>query len=152
MGNVIYTAGYGNLAPADFVKKLKDAGVKLVIDVRERPGAWSPRYRAGDSGMCDLLVDDMPLEDGIVYLWSPELGKPKDMPLADYVKEVLGCMTGEKHLWLCGWWTKRSGRTCLLCAEGNPFEKDGVTPRCHRVYVSEALVEQLGEGWRCVHL
>ena len=41
---------------------------------------------------------------------------------------------------------------CLICSEGKPFEADGVTPRCHRVPVADALVAELGPEWSVVHL
>lgn len=43
----LFTLGYEKLQPESYVKALMDAGVKLVVDVRENPWSQRPAYVGG---------------------------------------------------------------------------------------------------------
>ena len=151
----ILTCGYGNDKPDKFLERLKAAGVELVIDVRYYKNARLGCYRAtgyDDRGMAAFLAGkpEEPIADIIEYIWCPELGKPKEMPLGDYVHNVLETNEGEKFLWLANWHIRRRANICLLCAERDAYKDDEVN--CHRVYVADALVELLGDGWTVEHI
>ncbi len=150
MMDKLYTIGYGNQKPDDFLARLTDAGVNVVLDVRrEESGAWCTQYRWGmGNGMDDLMI-----ASGILYLWAPELANT--------------CLNLDDYAW---WISTSEGKVkvralydeilsyrinpdnvfCILCTERNAY-KDGVV-NCHRVYVADALVKLLGEDWDVVHL
>lgn len=158
MEKTIFTAGYGNMEPVDFVAKLKDAGVEVVVDIR-RPGcrSWCGAYRwnigDGFGGIANLLKPK-----GVDYkMWGVAANCSPSLEIYEgwikrsnsgrgtiqwFIKHMIDGVEGDAI----------DGKFCLLCAEGDPFEKDGVTPRCHRVYVGEALLAELGEGWSVKHL
>jgi len=150
---IVYSAGYGNNKPEDFIKRLKAAGITLVIDIRRRRcKSWNGKYRWHLAGMGKLVID---AGMGYVAAWiSANLGK--DLRLYRqwlYRHDRTGGHSIIDHLAWCirhTYWQWE--RICFLCAEGNPFEPDGKTPRCHRVYVAEALVELLGDDWKVEHL
>lgn len=152
MGKVLYTIGYGNMKPDDFVAKLKAAGVTVVLDVRRKGSrSWNGKYRRG-SCMASLLYGYLDNESpDIGYgLWGA-FGNDFDS-LPAYNDWLLSRRSAEISLLAERIVDDSEGRYCLLCAEGDPFENDGMTPRCHRVYVAEALVERLGAGWTIEHL
>lgn len=163
IGNVVYTAGYGSQTPKDFLARLKDADIDLVIDVRYYDKARLGCYRAtgyDDRGMAAFLAGkpEDPITEAIEYIWCQELGKPKEMPLDDYVRDVLETETGEKFLNLCKWHIQRRKQVCILCCEEDAYEYDTEAwkcrgkIKCHRVYVAEALKRMLGQGWEVEHI
>ena len=150
---ILYSIGYGNSAPDDFVAKLKDAGVTVVLDVRRKGSrSWNGKYNHG------LAMEKLMSGSDIKYGNWDSLGN-KYGTLADYCI-WLGGKRPQKTLYAlakCVDWGKRVDTYCLLCAEGNPYEGHGMVGgapvvRCHRVYVAEGLVEQLGDGWTIEHL
>ncbi len=155
MMRIVYTAGYGNQKPEDFLARLKVAGIDLVIDVRYYERARLGCYRAtgyDDRGMAAFLAGHPgePIDEAIEYKWCQELGKPKEMPLDDYVRDVLETGDGEKFLRITGWHITRRVKVVLLCAERDAY-KDG-TANCHRAYVADALVKLLGPEWEVKHI
>ena len=138
MSKVLYTIGYGNSKPEDFMARLKKAGVTVVLDVR-RDGAssWCNSYHQGHQ-MRLLLYPD------IKYLASSSLGNKYDT-LDAYKKWINtgGWVEIESRE---GIFDDYAGETiCLLCAERDAH-KDGEV-NCHRVYVADALVKLLGDEW-----
>lgn len=144
----IMTAGYGNLSPDQFVALLKDAGVTVVVDIR-RGGSrsWCSEYKWGGPMKRWLW------KEGLYYCtWSKFANNFQTLPeYEDWIateqgRERVRVMVSSITIP----WQYQS--VCLVCSEGTPFEADGVTPRCHRVLVADALVKELGEGWVVVHL
>jgi len=149
------TVGYGNEPPEEFRERLKKAGIALVIDVRFRQAARLGCYRATedpDKGMGALLAGrhDEPIESGITYIWCPELGKPKEMPMDAFCSQVLETEKGKKMLGGVCWWIDRLCKVCLLCCERHAY-KDGEV-NCHRVLVADAAIKLLGDDWEVVHI
>lgn len=145
----IMTAGYGNLVPEEFVAMLKEAGVTIVRDIRRKGSkSWNGRYNQGGACGMNMLMH----ENDIEYQAWPKLGNNYD------TLEAYGHWLERARRWeieqLAAGIESALGpdRLCLICSEGKPFEADGVTPRCHRVYVAEALVAELGEGWSVKYL
>lgn len=155
MDRVIYTVGYGNMAPEEFVAKLKAAGITDVMDVRRKDSKGRLRaYDPGDGGGMEKLIKAADMRFTTEDQFGNEfVGLPN--ALAQY-KAWLGERTDMVWCTAHGifFFMRHSSnrKFCLLCGCGKPFEKDGKTPRCHRVYVAEALIEQLGAGWTGGHL
>ena len=134
----IYTIGYGNSTPDAFFALLPDNAI--IVDVRANPySAWNSlfTYRHLSQRLAAF-------RDGTRrYVWIPELGnRSRRMPptLVDEAK-------GLEHLKRLARDAHQKGRAiCLLCAEGNPLEPDGVTHRCHRAYIAQHLAEALGDA------
>ena len=160
---ILFTIGYGNQKPEDFLARLKDTDIDLVIDVRYYERARLGCYQATgyeDRGMAAFLAGkfEEPIADAIEYIWCQELGKPKEMSLDDYVCDVLEAENGKKFLDLCKWHIQRRKKVCILCCEGDAYEYDteawksrGKT-RCHRAYVADALAALLGDAWEVQHV
>lgn len=147
MSKVLMTAGYGNQKPEDFVERLKDAGVTVVLDVRRKGSkSWNGKYNHGSfaSGMAMLMRDA-----GILYGTWPVFGNAFDV-LSAY-SAWLAKSRSTQILDLSNRIGERPQAVfCLLCAERDAH-KDGVV-NCHRVYVADALVKLLGPEWTTVHL
>jgi uncharacterized protein (DUF488 family) len=148
MGNVLYTVGYGNQKPEDFVKRLKDAGVTWALDVRrEGSGAWHGKYNQGMS-MEVLLA--MAKKKPIGYSECPQMGNTCDSleeyaEMLDAFPEMIKDLSGFFDI------AGACNETfCILCAERRAY-KDGAV-NCHRVYVADALVKILGDEWTVKHL
>ncbi|MHA2069002.1 MAG: hypothetical protein ACXABY_31960 [Candidatus Thorarchaeota archaeon] len=144
---VIYTAGYGNNSPEVFLGRLKAAGIDYVFDVRRQwSKSWCAAYHQGKKIQKTIEGSGMWYREW--YALSNRYDRLDaylewlDSSGLRYIEDL----AGRGAIWQSG------SKICFLCAEGDPYEKDGVTPRCHRVYVAEALVKQLGDGWSVVHL
>lgn len=142
----LFSCGYGNLAPDDFLKKLEDAGIQIVIDVRRHESrAWCWKYTIG--GPMKRWLGG----EGIEYCTWSRFANNFDT-LAEYADWIQHEGDGIRSMWPfadCRWDDKS---VCLICAEDDVFEKDGRTPRCHRWYVAKALLAELGEGWTIEHI
>jgi prepilin-type processing-associated H-X9-DG protein len=147
---VIYTIGYGNNTPEEFLERLKVAGVTLVVDVRRRYSkAWCNSYHSGNNMRNYLMLDG-----GVAYCQWPWIAN-NHSSLCKYKRWLYAQGVGDAELLseAIKNAVENNGRVCcLLCAEGDPYEKDGETVRCHRIYLADALVAQLGEGWSVCHL
>ena len=151
MCNILYTAGYGNDAPEKFLARLKAAGVTVVLDVRrEGSKSWCGAYRWGCGNGFGGMEQLLRVAKIRYYAWQvfgnhfSELSMYRHW-LSEHIFFEVTKMSREIA-------QNDSEIPCLLCAEGNPFEKDGVTPRCHRVYVADALVKILGPEWSVCHI
>lgn len=135
----IFTIGYEKAAPDAFVAALKEAGVALVLDVRDK--AWSRRPDYIGKRLAARLE-----AAGLSYRWMPELGTPDAGRAA--------AKAGDMEAWrrsLCGRLDGAEGQaalahaaalaaeqpTALLCLEADPA-------RCHRTIVAERLAELTG--------
>jgi len=69
----LYTIGYGGRQPQDFVKILKENGIKVIVDVRLRPERASiglyAKAKSSSKGIQGLLK-----KGGIEYIHLVELG------------------------------------------------------------------------------
>ena len=69
-----YTIGYGNRVHNVFFEIIKNAGIKTVLDIREKASGWSPFYRLTkkyDTGIVGKLA-----EINVDYIWLPDFGNP----------------------------------------------------------------------------
>lgn len=98
---MLYTIGYGNKPAADLVERLKEYGIKHLIDVRSRPYGRDPQLHR------ETLKERVEAA-GIVYLWrGNELGGLEG-PVSDLaIKRLLQYIAMEAP-----------ARVAIMCAEG----------------------------------
>ena len=147
------TIGYGNLKPDDFMDKVREHKITHFIDVRRDTVGRIRSYATGKRIAATLSAGNsiMALRH---YIHVPEMGRPKDMALADYTTYLMSSLMWRPIVLLSGYvWgvVKEGGVPALLCAEGTALEDHGTT-RCQRVYVAKAIVEYLGSEWRIRHV
>ena len=128
----LFTIGYEGATLADFLRQLKNAGVSVLVDVRELP--LSRRRGFSKSSLASLLE-----EHGIQYMHKRELGAPREIrnglrdtgDYTTYFKRFNAYLKtqGEalEHLV-----DECVGAVALMCFERNPKE-------CHRSAVAREL-------------
>ena len=136
----LFTIGYEQTPATSVLDELKQAGVKLLVDVRavassRRPGFSKSQLAAG--------LD----ERGISYVHLRGLGTPKDGRLAAragqyetlqkiYAKHLKTPQAKEELDELSAL-VKKSGPVCILC-----YERDHL--HCHRRWIAEIIEERDG--------
>jgi uncharacterized protein (DUF488 family) len=140
----LFTFGYEGLSIDAFIARLKKAGVRTVLDVRQLPLSRKPGFSKG-------ALSTALHATGIVYAHVPALGCPRpirdrykvDGDWAAYVKAFSAYLAeqGEAVAELARIAKKTSA--CLIC-----FEAD--FNRCHRSIVARATAR--AGGPRVVHL
>lgn len=140
----LYTFGYEGLTLEAFIARLKEAGVRTVIDVRELP--LSRKKGFSKRGFAEALHTA-----GLAYAHMPALGCPK--PIRDRYKQDTdwSAYTRQFNKYLAGQGAAilelaqiaKSTPACLVCYEAD-FNY------CHRSLVARA-VTQAG-GPRVMHL
>ena len=142
----VFTIGYGNSAPEDFLKRLKDAGVTWIFDLRrEGSRAWNGKYSHG------VKMEALLAHVAIGYSMEVGLGNHfgsvveyRDWLKSDDGKEAVEHLSKAFDAGL------ELETPCLLCAERHPWSAG--LPNCHRVHVADALVKLLGEEWTVWHI
>lgn len=144
MGKELMTAGYGNQKPDDFLARLKTAGVTWVFDVR-REGAlsWNGRYRHG------VQMEALLAHGPIGYSMEIGLGN-RCCSLGSYRTWIEVYSEAIEHLAAAFDVGLIYETPCLLCSERDAYKYGEVN--CHRVYVADALVKELGDGWTTRHI
>jgi uncharacterized protein (DUF488 family) len=139
----ILTIGHGNAPLDEFVARLREHAVAVVLDVRSAPySAHVPEYNR------EVLAAALP-RDGVGYeFWGKELGgRPDDPALLDRAGNP-DYEEMARRPELRGALARLIGRAaqepvCLLCSEEDPV-------RCHR---GRLLGRELaGRGCRVVHI
>jgi len=136
----LFTAGYGNRTPEQFLQLLVQNGVRLIVDVRLRPrgrlGAYT-KAKTPDKGIQAMLA-----RASIAYLHEPRLGpsseilaawiasKKKAADWEQYENEFIPLL--EKRQVELFFEPDDLDRACLMCAESRPAT-------CHRRLVAEHL-------------
>lgn len=149
---IIYTIGYGNRSVKEFDKVLDaNRNITFIIDIR-RPGckSWNGIYGYGFPNIGLHLWESLAIPD-LYYVEAPCFQNKFDT-LSEYHAWIKS-KDAQKHIKK---WAKtialimKFGRgVCLLCAELEAVKDHKVN--CHRVYVAEAIREQLIKlGTKCV--
>jgi len=143
--DTIYTIGYEGMIIEEFIKKLKNANIQQLIDVREIP-------LSRKNGFSKTILQEKLKEVGITYKHCSELGSPKrirhqlhqDWNYEAFFKEYKEIIKDEDVQQKIKDVEKdaKMKKTVLLC-----FEKDYT--KCHRRLIAEELKEQ---GWMVSHL
>lgn len=150
---ILFTAGYGNSSPEDFLERLKKAGVTVVLDVR-RSGSksWNGKYNQGYS--MRGLVENKSIE----YWPLPYLSNNYDTLEAYNSWLDSQTMREEADLLSAIIEDDYLGHTlCILCAERDAYKAPHpgrlyFVVNCHRVYVADALAKLLGDDWSVKHI
>ena len=138
----LFTIGYEQTPATSVLDELKQAGVKLLVDVRavassRRPGFSKSQLAAG--------LD----ERGISYVHLRGLGTPKEGRLAaragqyETLQKIyarhLKTPQAKEELDELSALVKKSGPVCILC-----YERDH--RHCHRRWIAEIIEERDGIG------
>lgn len=140
----LYTFGYEGLTIDAFIARLKEAGVKTVIDVRELP--LSRKKGFSKRSFAEALHNA-----GLAYAHMPALGCPKpirdrykhDADWSVYVRQFNTYLAGQDAAVLELAKIAKSTPACLVCYEAD-FNF------CHRSLVARAVAQAGGQ--RVVHL
>ncbi len=143
----VYTLGYQGLKLEDYVDTLQEAGVGVVLDVRERAWSYNRRYIKGV--MANTLA-----ESGIRYEHLGACGNPSSNRKSAssmeecltryrvYLSENADCLDELRNAIANAFETGRPA--CLTCFEREPDE-------CHRTILLDFLSE-LAPELEVVHL
>jgi hypothetical protein len=142
----LYTIGYGIAKWGDFLKRLLDADISCIVDIR-RAGSKSRNGKAfywGSGPEGDYMGDRL-FEAGIEYLTVSKLANEKRQSLRRYKRELENVSTigfGNEHF-LEGFCELLAvmrkfvtNNVCLLCCERD-------YQQCHRRIVAEVVGEVL---------
>lgn len=144
----VFTLGYQLRSIEEYLEELQEAGIDLVVDVRENPLS---RKR----GFSKSKLEERLAEVGIEYLHLEYVGNPArirkaDKPhaacLVDYAEhisedpEILQRFAAHLKKW-----TESGKRICLLCYERHPDD-------CHRSILLDQTLEILSEPVAVEHL
>ncbi len=146
---VLCDIGYGNDPPEVFLERLKAAGITVVMDVRRNNSKG--RLRCYDPGVGSGMEKWLEAE-GFQYLDESFFSNRCDTLEAYHIWLETPTMKKGVAVWARSIKLSSEAIICVLCACGDPFEKDGVTARCHRLPLLKALVAELGDGWTVRHI
>ena len=130
----MYTLGYEGASVADFIRTLKDAGVSLLLDVRELPQSRRP-------GFSKKVLSEALNDAGIGYRHIRQLGDPKPGREAarrgdmDAFRSIFGAhIDTEASRAALGYAAADAERetVALMCFERAP-------KNCHRSIVAERI-------------
>jgi Uncharacterized conserved protein len=146
METIIYTIGFAEKTAREFFTKLKEAGVKTVIDIRLN----NKSQLAGFTKEQDLPYFLQEIA-GIKYVYKPELAPTKDI-LDAYKKKEIDWSEYERRFRKLlverrienAVTPQFVDKSCLLCSEPKP-------EKCHRRITAEYLRELWGD-LKIVHL
>src|SRR3989338_2971057 len=143
---VAYTIGYEGWELEEFVSRLREQRVEVLIDIREKPASRKPGF--SKTPLRAALEDA-----GIEYVHVKALGSPsiiryeyknggdRDSFFRAY-RTYLKTQVDQLRTVLDA---VREKTCCLMCLERHAMD-------CHRSTVSDMLKELDGNGLRCEHL
>jgi uncharacterized protein (DUF488 family) len=146
----IATIGVYGFSGETFLAKLRDAGVTLVIDVRQRRGVRGPQYAWANSKRLQAAL----AEAGVEYEHRPELAPTTELRQLQYREDDRQGVGKRSRERLAPEYTERytteildrvdlealaadlptAGASALLCVERDP-------EACHRSLIAERLAE-----------
>lgn len=132
----VHTIGYEGLSQEAFTKKLNDAGVTFLLDIRIRPNSRKPGF--SKSGLCNLCR-----VSGIDYQHDRRLGTPEWIMKKLKETGVYDWEAYSKHLGTEEGAIQDAAKlvdqhvVCLLCYEADASE-------CHRTIVALELSKRTG--------
>ena len=143
---IAYTIGYEGLELDEFVTRLREQQIKVLIDIREKPASRKP-------GFSKTPLREALEEVGIEYVHVKALGSPSTIryeyknggdketffkAYRAYLKTQLAHLRTVLE-------AVREKTCCLMCLERHAWE-------CHRSAVSDMLKELDGNGLTFTHI
>lgn len=143
---VLFTTGYAGFDEESFVWKLRNAGVKLVIDVRQNP---TSRNRLFSKAALEKMLS----VHGFDYVHIEEFGVPVHLrhelrnngDLQNYFSKFREHLQGQKDALAKLYRLVNERSCCLMCLERKPEE-------CHRSVVAEVLTALNGTRVEVQHI
>lgn len=143
---ILYTLGYEGLRPEDFVNRLKENDIKVLVDVREI--SWSRKI-----GFSKSQLENIVSQHGIKYIHMQKLGSPSAIRKrfkqdADYerffneYRDYLDTQIQELKVLQK---IVEDTACCLMC-----FEKDANL--CHRKIVASEINKLNNNNFKVTHL
>ena len=153
------TIGVYGFTAERFLETLRDAGVRLLLDVRQRRGVRVPEYAWANSRRLQAAL----AEAGIAYRHHPELAPTTDLRRLQYAEDDRRGVGKRSRTELAPAYRERytteildradldplvaslpsEGATALLCVERDP-------EACHRSLIAERLAAE--HGVKVTHL
>ncbi len=133
---IVYTIGHSSRGLGEFIGILRRYGVRVVVDVRSRPGSrrvpWFSRK----------VMEERLAKAGIEYLWLGDLlGGLRDEP--PYYPEYMETSTFRRGIGvLVSLAASLPGRVAFMCRERYWLN-------CHRAYIAETLHHL---GFNVIHI
>ncbi len=133
----LYTIGHSNVEPDEFIKRLKQFNIEMLIDVRSKPYSRYVPYFNKEK------IEHLCKNNGIEYLFLGNLlgGKPEDDSITDKEMKINYDLLAEKDYFLSGidrlLDLTNKYCICLMCSEGQPDE-------CHRSLLLGPVLEKRG--------
>jgi uncharacterized protein (DUF488 family) len=143
--SLIATIGYEGLAPDAFLRQLRDAGIRRVIDVRALANSRRP-------GFAKRALTASLVAAGIEYVHVPALGTPaagreavRSGRLSEFRAIFAAHLAGDQAQAALAMVAAQAAErpSCLLCLEAQPSH-------CHRTLVAAAMSK--GWGFKIHHL
>jgi uncharacterized protein (DUF488 family) len=144
----IYTIGFTQTTASDFFRRLREAGIERLLDVRLNNRSQLAGFAKRDD--LEFFLSELlgaSYEHELLLAPSPEIldayKKRKDIPWGEYEDRFMNLM-GERRIESVLDRASFERRTVLLCSEVSP-------DRCHR----RLVVDYLAQHWptvRAVHL
>jgi uncharacterized protein (DUF488 family) len=141
-----FTIGYEGVEIGNWINKLKDNGVSLIIDVREKPIS---RKRGFSKKSLNYFLQD----NGISYIHLSDLGSPTEIrnelyetnnyPL--FFKKYLSHLCKQVDALSLIVEKSINKKTCLMCFERDPL-------KCHRSVITDYLLARYPEEMQVKHL
>lgn len=133
---MLYTFGYEGLDIDRFIQRLRDVGVKSIVDVRQLP-------LSRKKGFSKRAFSEALVKAGIAYLHMPTLGCPKsirdaykvDQDWQAYSTAFLAYLATQDAAVRELAKISRATSACLVC-----FEAD--FQQCHRTFVARAALRR----------
>lgn len=149
----VVTVGVYNWDLNGFLTALHDAGVQLLVDVRQRRGVRGPVYAWANSRRLQAALADA----GIAYVHRLELAPTTELRHLQYAEDARQGVGKRSRVVLAAEYARRytseildradlddvvaqfpaAGTTALLCVEADP-------EACHRSLIAERLAANFG--------
>ncbi|GID92140.1 DUF488 family protein [Amorphoplanes digitatis] len=151
----VVTIGVYGFDAESFLRRLRDADVRLLLDVRQRRGVRGPEYAWANSARLQAAL----AEAGIAYQHHPELAPTTDLRRIQYDEDDRQGVGKRSRHGLADGYARRytaeildkadltpivsalpdGGAAALFCVERDP-------EACHRSLIAGRLVERHGLG------
>ncbi|MFG2769473.1 DUF488 family protein [Streptomyces sp. NPDC048350] len=149
--HAMVTIGVYGFDGASFLQRLRDADVRLLLDVRQRRGVRGPEYAWANSRRLQAAL----AQAGIAYEHHPELAPTTELRRLQYAEDDRQGVGKRSRRELAAEYTRRytaeildradltpvvaalpsRGRAALLCVERDP-------EACHRSLIARRLAER----------